>query len=52
MDSSVIPEAYTLVSFSGTLMTVTPGVAHVAVDNICYVPPKNRSLLTHVNVYV
>jgi hypothetical protein len=52
MDSSLIPLAYTVVSFSGTLMTVTPGVAHVAVDNISYIPPQNRRLLTRVNVYV
>ena len=50
--SSEMPSAYTVVSFSGTLMTVTPGVAHIAVDNISYVPPQIRRLLTRVNVYV
>ena len=47
-----MPEAYTVVSFGGTLMTVTPGVAHTAVDVISYVPPQIGRLLTRVNVYV
>src|SRR5580693_6455922 len=44
IQSRLMPRAYGVVSFTGNLMAVAPGIARVAVDSLSYVPPRVRHL--------
>jgi hypothetical protein len=47
-----LPHTNSFVSFTGDVLSVTSGTAFVAVDDVSFLPQKQRQLLTSVAVYL